>query len=443
MNPLSLPPALLPDTFLLLSYLLIAALLLYLPFLGIIIAGSAASLVLNFFGRENRDDRSLRLSREWIEAVTVNRWVLLLLGLLPYPAIAYSCQRLLGGRASLPAIAWLVPFGALLAGCLLLSLYRSAIRRTTELPAASFRAGTAGLLAMISAAFLSFLLLGTLVNPAKLPLVRSNLVFILSWHSLVGFLLFLALSFGLAGGIALRFLGRSKAGEAGGGPDYEARVRTAGTSFAVGGALAIPALVVLYLITLPVTGLSKGVFAMAATVPILALAVFALLYLLPGKEESRPGDRVSALFGKLGLVDRYAAALQDRDLRAVDIEAEHVIADFGEACPGDEPDVARADHRDVFHVTHLHIKYQSMSGITQGEIMLPPEQCAAQAFATCGAAVNPQHEIPLGITQPGRSRSPVPQACAALKPSFCNSANAARSCSSQRRCRLRHSCSVS
>jgi cytochrome c len=296
MNPLALPPALSPDTFLLLRYLLIAALLLYLPFLGIVIAGSAASLVLNFFGRENRDDRSLRLSREWIEAVTVNRWVLLLLGLLPYPAIAYTCQRFLGGRTSLPAIAWLVPFGALLAGCLLLSLYRSAIRRTTELPPAPFGAGTAGLLAMISAAFLSFLLLGTLVNPAKLPLVRSNLVFILSWHSLVEFLLFLALSFGLAGGIALRFLGRSKAGEAGGGPDYEARVRTAGTSFALAGALAVPALVVLYLITLPVTGLSTEVFAMAATVPILALAVFALLYLLPGKEEDRPGDRVSALF---------------------------------------------------------------------------------------------------------------------------------------------------
>jgi cytochrome c len=149
---------------------------------------------------------------------------------------------------------------------------------------------------MISAAFLSFLLLGILVNPAKLPLVRSNLVFILSWHALAEFLLFLALSFGLAGGIALRFLGRSKAGEAGGGPDYEARVRTAGTSFGMAGAVAAPALVVLYLITLPVPGLSTEVFVMAATIPILALAVFALLYLLPGKEESRPGDHVSSLF---------------------------------------------------------------------------------------------------------------------------------------------------
>jgi cytochrome c len=296
MNPLALPPGMPPDTILLLGYLLTAALLLYLPFLGIVIAGSAASLVLNFFGRENRDDRSLRLSREWIEAVTMNRWVLLLLGLIPYPAIAYACLRFLGGRTSLPAIAWLVPFGALLAGCLLLSMYLSAIRRTTELPPTSFGAGTAGLLAMLSAAFLSFLLLGTLVTPSKLPLVRSNLVFILSWHSLVGFLLFLALSFGLAGGIALRFLGRPEAEVAGGSTDYEARVRTAGTSFALAGALAVPALLVLYLIALPVTGMSTEVYVTAATVPLLALAVFALLVLLPGKGEGRQGDRVTALF---------------------------------------------------------------------------------------------------------------------------------------------------
>jgi cytochrome c len=296
MSSPDLPTALSPDTILLLRYLLAAALLLYLPFLGIVIAGSAASLALNFFGRENRDGGSLRLSRDWIEAVTMDRWVLLLLALLPYPVLAYACQRFLGGRTSLPAIAWLVPFGALLAGSLLLSLYRTAIRRTTELPPAPFGAGMAGLLAMLSAAFLSFLLLGTLVNPAKLPLVRSNLVFLLSWHSLAEFLLFLALSFGLSGGIALRLLGRSKAEAADGSSEYEARVRTAGTSFALAGALTAPALTVSYLITIPFTGISTEVFVMAATVPILALAVFALLYLLPGKEEGRPGDRVSALF---------------------------------------------------------------------------------------------------------------------------------------------------
>jgi cytochrome c len=296
MNPLAPPHALSPDTPLLLRYLLSAALLFYLPYLGIVIAGSAASLGLNFLGRENRDVRSLRLSREWIEAVTIHPWVFLLLGLLPYPAFAYPCLRILGARNPLPAVASLVPFGALLAGYVLLSHYRSAIRRSTELPAASFGAGTAGLMALVSAAFLSFLLLGILVTPAKLPLVRSNPVFLLSWNSVAGFLLFLALSFGLAGGVALRFLGRTGAGEAGGGTGSDPRVRSAGTSFALSGALAIPALVVLNLITLPVTGLSTEVFVMAASVPILALAVFALLCLLPAKEEDGVGDRVSALF---------------------------------------------------------------------------------------------------------------------------------------------------
>jgi cytochrome c len=293
---LSPASALSPDTLLLLRSSLTAVLLLYLPFLGIVIAGSTASLVLNFFGRENRDNRSLRLSREWIEAVTVNPWVLLLLGLLPYPVIVYLCRRILGGQNPLPAFAWLVPFGALLAGCLLLSMYRSAIVRTAELPRTPFLAGTAGLLAMVSAAYLLFLLLGTLVNPARLPLIGSNPVFILSWNSLVEFLLFLALSFGLTGGIVLRFLARPNAETGGPDPDYEARVRAAGTSFSLAGALAVPALVVLGLITFPVTGMSTEVFVMAATVPILALAAFALLSFLPEKGESGPGDRVSALF---------------------------------------------------------------------------------------------------------------------------------------------------
>jgi len=48
-----------------------------------------------------------------------------------------------------------------------------------------------------------------------------------------------------------------------------------------------------------------------------------------------------------GLVDRHAAALQELDLACIDIDAQHVVADFGETRPGDEPDVARTDHGDL------------------------------------------------------------------------------------------------
>ena len=48
-----------------------------------------------------------------------------------------------------------------------------------------------------------------------------------------------------------------------------------------------------------------------------------------------------------GLVDRHAAAVQGRDLGGVDVEAQHVIADFRETGAGDEADVTGADDRDL------------------------------------------------------------------------------------------------
>ena len=42
------------------------------------------------------------------------------------------------------------------------------------------------------------------------------------------------------------------------------------------------------------------------------------------------------------------------DLARVDVEAQHVVADLGQAGAGDEADVARADHRDL-HARELRI----------------------------------------------------------------------------------------
>jgi hypothetical protein len=47
------------------------------------------------------------------------------------------------------------------------------------------------------------------------------------------------------------------------------------------------------------------------------------------------------------LVDRYAAVVQDRDLARVDVDAQYVVADLGEARAGDETDVPGADHGDL------------------------------------------------------------------------------------------------
>ncbi|HSL92425.1 MAG TPA: hypothetical protein VK863_07230, partial [Candidatus Limnocylindrales bacterium] len=277
-------------------YFLAALLLAYLPFLGILIGGSTSSLVLNFLGRENRDARSLRLSRELIETVAGNNPLLFLASLLPFPLVAYLWQRILSVQSPLPWFSWILPFGVLLSGCALLSLYRSAIRRTTDLTVLQHRAGAAGVLAILFASFLLFVLLGILFDTGKLPLIRGNAVFLLSYKALSGFFLFLALSFGLTGGIALRHPGRLPAGTEEPDPGYPGYARSVGSSLALGGAFAVPALVVLDLISLPSTALSLEVFAAAAAAAVLALAVVLILISYRGNPAGSPGGRVSILY---------------------------------------------------------------------------------------------------------------------------------------------------
>ena len=275
---------------------LTAVLFVYLPLLGILIGGTASSLVLHFLGRENGDARSLRLSRELIETVAGNAPVLFIAALLPLPVAAYLWQRSFPPPAPLPWVSWILPFGALFAGCLLLSFYRSALRRSAVLPNLRFGAGAAGFLAIASASFLFYLLLGALYDPGQLDLIRSNPVFLLSWRSLAEFLLFLAVSFGLTGGIVLRFPGRAPAGGEAPDPGTLDHARSVGASLAFGGALAVPVPVVLILLSLPSTGLSIEVFAAAAVLVLLALAAALLLALQGERKTGRLGISVSALF---------------------------------------------------------------------------------------------------------------------------------------------------
>src|SRR5512134_717353 len=141
--------------------LLVALLLAYFPLLGLLIGTTTCSLVLGFFGRENRNANFLRLSRELLESGAGNRTLLLLAAPLPLPVIAVLWQRSFPAPATLPWLAWTVPLAAVLSGCALLAHCASGVRRATDpMPAPLFRAGAAGVLALALASFLFLLFLG-------------------------------------------------------------------------------------------------------------------------------------------------------------------------------------------------------------------------------------------------------------------------------------------
>ncbi|NIS73773.1 MAG: hypothetical protein GTO08_00515, partial [Deltaproteobacteria bacterium] len=109
-----------PEFFTLLRYCLALALLIHLPFIGMAIGGSAVSLVMNFLGREKKDQAYLRFSKELIETVTVNKKVLFFFGLVPLLPVALIYQQLLAGFITVPWLFWLFVFVVLFFGFTLL-----------------------------------------------------------------------------------------------------------------------------------------------------------------------------------------------------------------------------------------------------------------------------------------------------------------------------------
>ncbi|HJX14289.1 MAG TPA: hypothetical protein VJ386_01060, partial [Candidatus Deferrimicrobiaceae bacterium] len=193
----------------LLRYGLFLVLFLHLPFVGFIIGGSTVSLLLNFLGKEKRDPAYLRFSKELMETVMIRRWPLFMFGIVPLLLVWFAYARILFDSTPLSWHLWSAILVVLFAGFSLLHRYRSHGDRATELRPLPIGIGAAGLLAVILAFFLFSNVYGILFNPEKLPLLRKQIGFLLSWNAVVKFLLFLAFFFGMTGGVILLLGGRS------------------------------------------------------------------------------------------------------------------------------------------------------------------------------------------------------------------------------------------
>lgn len=277
------------------KYGLAAVLLAHLPFLGLALCGTAVSLAQISFWEEYRDEKHLRLSRDLLGTFLFHPIFLFATLILPFPLLFLICRRVFVEPGFLPWSYWMVPFGALVAGWIFLFALRSGIVRSADRRPSGFRAGAAGLLSLLLASFLLFVLLGTFLKPENLPLMRKNPIFILSWNSVASFLLFLAISLGFTGSVLFFIADRvgKKGKEDPGDPEY---VRLTGRRLALCGAFAVPPLIVLTLLSIPATALSQEVFGFFAAVVILAMPAGLALALFPEKTAGKPALGIPVLY---------------------------------------------------------------------------------------------------------------------------------------------------
>ena len=330
------------ELYTLLQYGLFLVLFFHLPFLGVIIGGSTVSLLLSFLGKEKRDPAYLRFSKEVMETVMTGKSALFMFGLVPVLLVWFIYARIFFEATPLPWHFWSAVLAVLVAGFALLHVYRSAWARPSSPPPFHVMSGAAGLLALIFGFFLFSQGYGVLFNPEKLPLLAKQVRFLLSWNAVVKFLLFLAVFFGMTGGGVLLLGGRSAEGRESPDASYRELVRDIGAKITFLATLVLPVFVLLDLVTLPEIALSAGVFATAAIVLFLSLAVCLTLSLPSAKEGGGPGARIATLYVLIFLAvlahDHAAVgnAYGDR-IAFLNMQARVVEAEHAKEAPREEP----------------------------------------------------------------------------------------------------------
>jgi cytochrome c2 len=321
-----------PELLTLLRYCLVLTLLIHLPFIGMLVGGSALSLLMNLLGRNGGDRDYRRFSQELIETLSTRKSALFLFGLLPIFPVALIYDRLLYDTGILRWYFWLFLFITIFAGLLFLIFYRASFRFKSDLPTLSLGTGVIGLLTLVFAYKLFFIGTGIVFNPEKLPFLQKNLYFVLSWNSVVKIILFFLLFFGITGGAVLFFVGqRPREGETF-DPEYGKLASQTGTILTTFATLPIPVFVLFNLITLPDIALSGGVFAISVAIMILALAVCVVLSVTFGNQAGRSNAYVFVLYILIFLAvlmnDNVAIgnAYQERSM-ALEIQAEEIKAE--------------------------------------------------------------------------------------------------------------------
>ena len=84
---------------LLIKVILGLAMIIFLPFFGMLLGGTAFSVIFNSYGRKNRKPMYVRLAKDIIDKLAINRFVGVGLGIIPLLSITFCYAQLLYGQS--------------------------------------------------------------------------------------------------------------------------------------------------------------------------------------------------------------------------------------------------------------------------------------------------------------------------------------------------------
>ncbi len=262
-----------PENLLLVKFVLILIFFIHLPFVGVMIGGSAVSMLFEIYGRLERRPHYRRFADQLLARTTHNKGLALLIAL----AVALNLLFL---QAAYPpaglsprfALAVLLPLTAGLAG---IYLYRYLLPTRLAAPLA-FPLGLASVGAMLLAYFVLLCGAALLLRPDEWPHLSGQPWLLLSWNGAAKFLQFFALSLAVSGaGILLHGANLCRRPKV--DADFCRFVKRSGATLALAAVLAWPLILLFDLYTLPVFARSGYLYILSAVALVIGLATAGLL----------------------------------------------------------------------------------------------------------------------------------------------------------------------
>jgi len=333
-----IPPT--PEQMVLLALIRFITLLVHLPFMAMVMGGSISACAFAMLGVEDREGAYTQAAGLLSAMAAHAKRTLFFLGILPMAILTLTSRQLLyeSGVSVLGYQAFsIIP---VVAAFVLLLAFKKRLARTGTDPGA-VALGALGTLILAGGYYVFIAASVRSGDPEKWIFIDSLPELLLSWNVIMKFGVFVVSSFLAAGVMTLFF--RFNWGGGRGNDECDRFLMLFGAGTTLAGALAMPAIWLLYIVTLPESSLSGEVFVASAAAFLFLLATALSAYGVI--KSSRPGYGVPGFlflllfFASAISVDHFSFDASNREhARVLGMLSEEARASSGEGGAATAPE---------------------------------------------------------------------------------------------------------
>jgi cytochrome c len=311
----------------LLEFLAVVTYAIHLPFVALVIGSTAVAAWLTFSDYELPTPRFARLAGDLIDTALGHRLAVLVLGVMPLFVFPFIYGQWFVGAQGAPLEYIVFAIPGVVAGFVLLDLYRRSFPARKTKFRLHMGLGLMGLAALLASYFVLLSTVARLHDPEKWFRLTNLAILLLNWNVIWKFLFFVHLAFALTGSAILFFLLRWSRERVAGDPDYAAFARRFGAGLGLAFCFALPVFFLFYVYTSPDVVFDNTNYLLATAVVFVSLLI---AYAFVGALRSREPRFGATTFTLFVVVFALAGSFDVRAMANANREHARVIEQAAE-----------------------------------------------------------------------------------------------------------------